>query len=52
MGLGYDALSKTNPKLVYASISGYGESGPKAHLPGYDVVLSAAGGLMGRTRDA
>lgn len=51
-GLGYEALSATNPGLVYASISGYGQSGPDAHLPGYDFLIQARGGLMSITGEA
>jgi succinate--hydroxymethylglutarate CoA-transferase len=39
MGLGYDELSKINPKLIYASITGYGQTGPYANRPGYDVII-------------
>jgi CoA:oxalate CoA-transferase len=46
LGLGYDDLKKLNPKLVYASISGYGQFGPKADLPSYDVCIQAMCGLM------
>eukprot|EP00941_MAST-03F_sp_MAST-3F-sp1_P004641 g4641.t1 len=49
LGLGYDVLSEINPRLIYCSISGYGQSGPKANFPGYDVIISATGGLMGIT---
>ncbi|RYG43140.1 CoA transferase, partial [archaeon] len=49
MGYGYDTLSRINPRLVYASISGYGATGPSAHRAGYDVALSAQGGLMSIT---
>ncbi|MBM4250252.1 MAG: CoA transferase [Euryarchaeota archaeon] len=46
LGLDYDAMRKINPKLVYASISGYGQYGPKADLPSYDVCIQAVCGLM------
>jgi succinate--hydroxymethylglutarate CoA-transferase len=39
MGLGYEELSKINPKLIYASITGYGQTGPYANRPGYDVII-------------
>lgn len=39
MGLGYEELSKINPKLIYASITGYGQDGPYADRPGYDVII-------------
>jgi formyl-CoA transferase len=45
-GLDYDTLRKLNPRLVYASISAYGQDGPYQDRPGYDMVLSAVGGLM------
>ena len=46
LGLDYDAMKKLNPRLVYASISGYGQFGPKADLPSYDVCIQAVCGLM------
>lgn len=45
-GLGYETLHELNPRLVYASISAYGQDGPYRDRPGYDMVLSAVGGLM------
>ncbi len=45
-GLDYETLRKINPKLVYASITAYGQDGPYRDRPGYDMVLSAVGGLM------
>jgi crotonobetainyl-CoA:carnitine CoA-transferase CaiB-like acyl-CoA transferase len=48
-GLGYPELSERNPGLVYVSITGYGQSGPRAHEPGYDVAVQAASGLMAMT---
>jgi formyl-CoA transferase len=45
-GLDYDTLRGINPRLVYASISAYGQDGPYRDRPGYDMVLSAVGGLM------
>ncbi|BDG61613.1 CaiB/BaiF CoA transferase family protein [Caldinitratiruptor microaerophilus] len=49
-GLGYeDVLRPLNPRLVYASISGFGRDGPDAELPGYDFVVQAAAGLMSIT---
>jgi len=52
LGLGYDTLRELNPALVYCRISGYGASGPDAHLPGYDFVMQAASGLMSITGPA
>jgi formyl-CoA transferase len=46
LGLDYETLRKINPRLVYASISAYGQDGPYRDRPGYDMVLSAVGGLM------
>ncbi|KAG2173972.1 hypothetical protein INT44_000086, partial [Umbelopsis vinacea] len=46
MGLGYEELKKINPKLIYASITGYGQDGPYANRPGYDVMIEAEAGLM------
>lgn len=45
-GLGYRDLSALNPKLVYASITGYGQTGPYSNRPGYDVMVEAEFGLM------
>ena len=48
--LGYEeTLRPRNPRLVFASITGYGRTGPDAHLPGYDVIIEALGGLMSIT---
>lgn len=49
LGIGYDVLKEVNPKLVFASISGYGQTGPYSHRPGYDVVSQAMGGIMSYT---
>ena len=48
-GLDYESLSATNERLVYCSITAYGQDGPYRDRPGYDMVLSAVGGLMGVT---
>jgi succinate---hydroxymethylglutarate CoA-transferase len=46
LGLGYDVLRTANPGLVYASISGYGATGPDAKRAGYDAVVAAEAGLL------
>ncbi|MCK5666245.1 MAG: CoA transferase, partial [Thiotrichaceae bacterium] len=48
-GLDYDSLKKINPKLIYCSISGFGQTGPYANLPGYDFMIQAMGGIMSLT---
>jgi len=48
-GLDYRSLSSLNPRLVYASITGYGQTGPMAQRPGYDAIFQAAGGHMAVT---
>ncbi|MYD10497.1 MAG: CoA transferase [Chloroflexi bacterium] len=48
-GIDYDTLSALNPRLVYASISGYGRTGPRAGQPGYDLVSQAEAGTMALT---
>jgi len=48
-GLGYDDLRKINPRLIYCSITGFGQSGPYAPRPGYDFVFQGMGGLMSIT---
>ncbi len=49
LGLGYDALRAHNPALIYASISGFGQSGPWAKRPGYDLMAQAMSGVMSVT---
>jgi len=48
-GLAYDDLRKINPGLVYCSVTGFGQDGPYADLPGYDYVFQGMGGLMSIT---
>jgi len=49
LGIGYEALAAVNPRLVYASISGYGEDGPYRLRPGFDQIAQGMGGLMSIT---
>ncbi|MGF2735540.1 CaiB/BaiF CoA transferase family protein [Marinobacter sp. DUT-1] len=48
-GLDYDSLRRINPKLIYCSITGFGQDGPYANRPGYDFLIQAMGGLMSIT---
>src|SRR4051794_14891269 len=48
-GLAYDDVRTINPKIVYCSITGFGQDGPLAHRPGYDFVFQGMGGLMSIT---
>src|SRR5689334_13937208 len=48
-GLGYGALARRHPRLVYCSISGFGHSGPRMGEAGYDAVMQGEGGLMSIT---
>ncbi|MFL5539149.1 MAG: CaiB/BaiF CoA transferase family protein, partial [Longimicrobiaceae bacterium] len=49
MGLGWEALSAANPRLVWCSITGYGSEGPEATRPGYDFAVQARAGWMAVT---
>jgi len=48
-GLDHESLRAINPGLIYCSITGFGQTGPYAHLPGYDAMIQALGGLMSVT---
>jgi len=50
-GFGWDAVHTRHPRLIYASISGYGQTGPRSDEAGYDAVMQAEGGLMSVTGD-
>lgn len=50
-GLDYATLAPRFPRLVYCSISGFGQTGPNAHRPGYDLLAQAWGGIMSLTGD-
>jgi crotonobetainyl-CoA:carnitine CoA-transferase CaiB-like acyl-CoA transferase len=49
LGFGYPALRKLNPRLIYCAISGFGESGPEASRPGYDLIVQGESGVMDLT---
>ncbi|RKS87256.1 CoA:oxalate CoA-transferase [Orbus hercynius] len=49
LGLSYDTLAKINPRLVYASSSGFGHTGPLANAPAYDTIIQAMSGIMMET---
>ena len=48
-GLDYDSLKALNPRLVYASLTGFGQTGPDARKPGYDYIIQGQSGLMSIT---
>ena len=50
-GLDYEALSMINPRLIYCSITGFGQTGPYQHRPGYDFMIQGMTGLMSITGD-
>jgi CoA:oxalate CoA-transferase len=52
LGLGYDEVAKLNPKLIYATVTGYGTRGPWADLPGQDLLAQARSGLAWLSGDA
>jgi crotonobetainyl-CoA:carnitine CoA-transferase CaiB-like acyl-CoA transferase len=47
LGVDYDTLRKMNPGIIYCSLSGFGQGGPYAQLPAFDMVFMAIGGLLG-----
>jgi crotonobetainyl-CoA:carnitine CoA-transferase CaiB-like acyl-CoA transferase len=51
-GLDYDSLRKVNPRLIYCSITGFGQTGPYAHRAGYDFIIQGMSGLMSVTGPA
>ena len=48
-GLDYDSLKQDNPRLIYASLTGFGQTGPDAKRPGYDYIIQGLSGLMSIT---
>ncbi len=48
-GLGYDDLKKLNPRLIYCSVTGFGQTGPYRERPGYDFMIQGMGGMMSVT---
>lgn len=50
-GLGYNNAARINPKIIYASISGFGQTGPEKRRPGYDLSIQGMGGIMSLTGD-
>ncbi|WP_342360945.1 CaiB/BaiF CoA-transferase family protein [Terrarubrum flagellatum] len=50
-GLDYEAIKKINPRIVYCSITGFGQTGPYAPRPGYDFIIQGMGGFMSLTGD-
>jgi len=49
LGVDYETLSRLNPRLIYCSISSFGQTGPYSQMPGYDLIIQGMGGLMGLT---
>ncbi|MGB9699137.1 MAG: CaiB/BaiF CoA transferase family protein [Thermodesulfobacteriota bacterium] len=49
LGLGYAAIASANPKIIYASCSGFGQTSPYAHRPAYDVIVQGMGGTLSIT---
>ena len=51
-GLDYESLAPDNPRLIYCSVTGFGQTGPSASRAGYDLMAQGIGGIMGLTGDA
>jgi CoA:oxalate CoA-transferase len=49
LGFAYDELRQANPRLIYAAVSGFGQTGPWRHKPAYDLIVQALGGIMSVT---
>lgn len=49
LGVGYDVLSRENPRLIYAASSGFGQTGPYSSRPAYDLIIQGMGGMMSVT---
>jgi crotonobetainyl-CoA:carnitine CoA-transferase CaiB-like acyl-CoA transferase len=49
LGIDYEALRKSNEKIIYCSISSFGQTGPYSQWPGYDLIIQGMSGLMGIT---
>jgi len=50
-GFGYETVQQLNPRLIFCSISGFGHTGPKSDLPGYDLIIQGEGGVASLTGD-
>ena len=51
LGLGYEQLTRLNERIIYCSVSGFGQTGPEKFRPGYDLVVQGMGGIMDLTGD-
>lgn len=49
LNLDYESIEKVNPKIIYTSISGFGQTGPRKNDPGYDIIIQGLGGIMSIT---